>query len=116
VLAFLADENFKGGITSGLRLRCPELDIVRVQDVGLSAVDDEVILAWAAQSGRLLLTHDAATMTKYAYERTAAGLPMPGVVEVPRRLRLGHAIDEILLLAQCSREGEWQGQVVYLPL
>jgi len=25
-------------------------------------------------------------------------------------------IEEILLVAECSVEGEWQGQVVYLPL
>jgi len=26
------------------------------------------------------------------------------------------AIQEILLLAECSLEGEWEGQVRYLPL
>jgi len=26
------------------------------------------------------------------------------------------AIDEILILAECSEEGEWEGQVRYLPL
>ena len=26
------------------------------------------------------------------------------------------AIEDILLLAECSRDGEWEGQVIYLPL
>jgi hypothetical protein len=116
VLAFLADENFNGDIIAGVRRRCPEIDIVRVQDVGLTRADDPVILAWAADAGRLLLTHDVATVTRDAYERAAAGLPMPGVVEVPWLLPVGRTIEEILLLAECSGEAEWEGQIIYLPL
>ena len=116
MLAFLADENFDGDIIAGVRRRSPEIDIVRVQDVGLTRADDPTILAWAADAGRLLLTHDVATVTHEAYERTGAGLPMPGVVEVPWRLPVGRAIDEIRLLAECSDESEWEGQVIYLPL
>jgi len=29
---------------------------------------------------------------------------------------IGVAINEIVLLAECSEEGEWEGQVRYLPL
>jgi hypothetical protein len=116
VLGFLADENFDADIITGVRRRSPEIDIVRVQDVGLTRADDHTILAWAAKAGRLLLTHDVATVTKHAYERAGAGLPMPGVVEIPWRLPVGHAIEEILLLAECSGEMEWEGQIIYLPL
>lgn len=63
-----------------------------------------------------MLTHDVATMTVFAYERIQAGLSMPGVFEVSRRVPIGLAIEEIILLAQCSLEGEWEGQVQYLPL
>jgi predicted nuclease of predicted toxin-antitoxin system len=45
------------------------LEIVRVQDVGLSGKDDPSILEWADQEGRVLLTHDVATITRYAYDR-----------------------------------------------
>lgn len=82
MLAFLADENFDRDIVEGVRRRCPKIDIVRVQDVGLTRADDPVILARAADAGRLLLTHDVATVTRHTNERTGAGLPMPGV-EVP---------------------------------
>jgi hypothetical protein len=116
VLAFLADGNFDRDIADDVRRRYPGVDIVRVQDVGLTRADDPAILAWAAGAGRLLLTHDIATVTKCAYERTAAGLPMPGVVEVAWSLPVGLAIEEILLLAQCSGQGEWEGQILYLPL
>jgi hypothetical protein len=116
MLRLLADENFNNQIVRGILRRRPEIDIVRVQDVDLSKTDDRVILEWAAQQGRILLTHDVETMTRYAYERVQAGLEMPGVFEISRSVPVGLAIEEILLIAEGSFEDEWEGQVQYLPL
>jgi|SRR5437660_8928480 len=117
MLAFLADENFHGRIVRGLCRRRPGLSVLRVQDIEtLSGTGDPAILEWAAQEDRILLTHDAATVTRFAYERVRAGLPMPGVFEVSRSMPLGQAIDQLLLAAECSLEGEWEGQVRYFPL
>jgi len=116
MLRLAADENFNNDIVRGLWRRKPELDIVRIQDIGLSGADDPTVLEWAAREGRVLLTHDVTTMTSYAYERVRAGQPMPGVFEVSRAVPIGRAIEDILLLAECSLEGEWEGQVRYLPL
>lgn len=55
-------------------------------------------------------------MARFAYDRVAAGLSMPGVFEIGTGLPLALAIQEIVLLAECSVEGEWEGQVRYLPL
>jgi hypothetical protein len=41
---------------------------------------------------------------------------MPGVFEVPRTVAIASAIEDLLLIAECSRPGEWEGQVRYLPL
>ena len=79
MLRLLADENFNGDIVRGLLLRQPDLDLVRVQDVGLVGADDPDVLAWAAENNRIVLTHDRATMSDYAYERVAAGERMIGV-------------------------------------
>jgi hypothetical protein len=114
MLRLLADENFNGLIVRGLLRRKPDLDIVRVQDVGLLGADDATILMWAAQEERVLLTHDAKTLTKYAYERVLAGERC--VFELVRSISVGRAIDEVLLLALASLPGEWEGQVRYLPL
>ncbi len=116
MLRFAADENFKGAILRGLLRRNPDLDIVRVQDVGLSEEDDDVILEWAAKENRILLTHDVTTVSDFAYQRVRAGKPMPGVLEVGRFVAIGQAIEDILLVAELSREGEWEGRVLYLPL
>lgn len=52
MLLLAADENFNNDIIRGLLRRKPDLDIVRVQDVGLSGADDPTVLEWAAQEGR----------------------------------------------------------------
>jgi hypothetical protein len=116
MLRLAADENFNSDIVRGLLRRKPTLDIIRVQDVGLSGANDPTVLEWAAQERRVLFTHDVSTITRYAYERVRAGQTMPGVFEVSRAVPIGRAIEDILLLAECSREGEWEGQVHYLPL
>jgi len=116
MLRLVADENFNNDVVRGVRRRNPTVDLVRVQDAGLSAADDPTVLEWAAQAGRVLLTHDVATMTRYAYDRVREGKPMPGVFEVGRHVPIGVAIEEIVLLADCSLDGEWEGQVRYLPL
>lgn len=116
MLRLVADENFNNDIVRGLLRRKPDLDIVRVQDVGLSNTDDEIILEWIAEEGRVLLTHDVKTITKFAYQRLRQGKPMPGVFEVRRKTPLGEVIEDILLLVEVSFEGEWDKQVQYLPL
>lgn len=111
-----ADENLNNNIVRGVMRRDSSVDIVRVQDVGLSGADDPVVLECAAREGRILLTHDASTITRYAYERVKSGQPMPGVFEVSEDVSIAQAIEHILLLAECSLEEEWEGQVCYLPL
>lgn len=116
MLKFLADENFNNDILRGLLRRMPELDVVRVQDVGLAGADDPSVLEWAAAQGRVLLTHDIVTITRFAYERVVRAEPMPGVFEISTGTAVRDAIDELYLIAHCSVDGEWEGQVRYLPL
>jgi hypothetical protein len=116
VLRFLADEDFDNDIVRGLFRRSSGLDLVRAQDVDLSGKHDTLLLEWAAQEGRILLTHDVSTMKTHAYARVSKGLPLPGVFAVSQSLPVGAAIDAILLLTECSLEGEWEGQVLHLPL
>jgi len=94
----------------------PTLDIVRVQDVDLSGTSDPIVLAWAAQDGRVVLTHDVSTMTAHAYARVTSSLPMPGVFAVSQLAPISQVIEDLMLLAQCSLPGEWDGQVRYVPL
>lgn len=116
MLRLVADENFNGATVRGLLRAAPHLDIVTIQEVGLAGASDPEVLEWAASTGRLLLTHDVRTIPGFAKDRVEAGRLMPGVLEVSATLPIGRAIEEILLVAQCSEDGEWSDQIVRLPL
>ena len=116
MLRFLADENFSNHIIIGLLRRDPTIDIVRVQDMGFAGASDEAILEWAAQNERIVLTHDAATMPDCAYQRQAAGRAMAGVFVIPWQLAYRAAIEDIILLNECSEDSEWEERILYLPL
>jgi hypothetical protein len=116
MLRLVSDENFNGGIVRGLLRRHPELELVRVQDVGLMQTPDPDLLEWAASQGRVLLSHDFSIVPPAAYQRVGDGKPMPGVSIVPDRMPIGQAIDEILFLSIEVQPDEWKDQVLYLPL
>jgi hypothetical protein len=115
-LRWLADENFNHAIVRGLRRRNPDLDLIRAQDAGLTGLRDEALLEWAAANDRIVLTHDVATITAFAYRRIARGERMPGVLEIGGAAPVRDVINDILLLNDCSEPKEWEGQVRYLPL
>jgi predicted nuclease of predicted toxin-antitoxin system len=116
MLSLLSDENLNGDIIRGLFLRQPNLDLIRVQDVGLIEVEDPAILAWAAENQRIILTHDRATMPDFAYERLVRGEAMSGMFVINDRMPIRQVIDELLLLIDCTEQIEWGGIVLYLPL
>jgi hypothetical protein len=116
LLRLLSDENFDNHVVRGLVRRLPAIDLIRVQDVGLGQTDDRTILQWAAEQGRILLTHDRRTVPGFALDRVEEGMPMPGVFVVDTRMAVAQAIDETLLVVQCSSEKDWVGLVTYFPL
>ena len=116
LLRLISDENFHGDIVRGLRRRLPQLDLVRMQDVGLGGMDATPLLDWANQHDRILLTHDRATMPLHAIRRFRPGLTAVGIFIVDDRAAIGRIIDELALAIQCSEQNEWQDQVVYFPL
>jgi predicted nuclease of predicted toxin-antitoxin system len=116
MLRLLSDENFNGDIVRGLLLHHPEINLRRIQDVGLEEADDPTILEWAAANNCIVLTHDRATMPDFAYARAVAGQLMPGIFVLNDRIAIQQAIDELLLVESCSEQAEWAGLVVYLPL
>src|SRR5713101_1358240 len=93
MLRVLIDEDVHGDIVDGLRRRQPALDLVRVQDVGLGHTLDAVILEWAAQQGRVVISVDKKTLAVDAWDRVARGLPMPGVAILRIFLTIGQAVN-----------------------
>ena len=115
MIRFVTDEDFDGRIVRGLSRRNSDLNLVRVQDVGLMGASDEKLLEWATDNNRIVLTHDKRTMPRHVRDRLAAGLHVPGVFIVNDSASVGRCIDDLQLIAGCSHESEWQDQIIYLP-
>lgn len=111
-----ADEDFNNVIIHGLLRRLPDLDLRRIQEVGLRTKDDPTILEWAAHEKRVLLTHDSQTMITHARRRIMARAPMAGLFVVSQKTSVKAALEAIALVVECSQSEEWQGQIQFLPL
>jgi hypothetical protein len=114
MMRFLADENFHNDILKGLRKRIPNLDIIRVQDTEMYMSDDVSLLAWAAQEGRILITHDIKTMPRHVYQRVREGLAMPGVIELADDVGIGDAIEELTIMILTGFPADFENQIHYI--
>jgi hypothetical protein len=112
MLRLISDHNFNRRILRGLRRRRPTVDLVRAVDVGLSEADDRVLLEWAAAEGRILVTHDVNTIPGFANDRVRAGLPMPGVLLVPKSVAIGQAISDLELAIEAQTADDCKDQVL----
>ncbi len=115
-MRFLADENFNRHILTGLLAVLHDLDVIRVQDLEIYQAADPVVLEWAAKEGRILLTHDVRTMSRFAKERVEAGLPMPGVIEVANHESIGRLVEELAIIIGAGTSDDFEGQVKFVPI
>lgn len=116
MISLLTDEDLRGAIVAGLRLHHPDLDVVRAVEVGLSGLEDDAVLAWAAANGRVTVSHDVGTMTDAANRRVATGEPMSGLIVVPQTLGTGPAITDLHFVAEVAGADEFQDATIWLPL
>ena len=116
MIRLLTDENIDNDIMRGLAQRLPHLDFVSVRDVGLAGSPDLVLLKWAANEQRIILTHDLKTMVRDANQLVAQGEPMAGVIFVPDQLEIGRAINDLEIVLGTSTESNMRNSVEYLPL
>jgi hypothetical protein len=77
-IRFQADADLNQVIVAGIIRRAPETDFETANASNLSGLSDLEALAFAAQAGRVLVSHDQRTMPKYFAEfvttRTSSGV------------------------------------------
>jgi hypothetical protein len=112
---FQADADLNQTIVLAVLRQEPGIDFRTAADAGLAGVPDGEVLALAARTGRLLVSHDFRTMPKHFAEflQTASS---PGVLLVPQSLPTAAAAEEILLIWSVTSLEEWAIRLVYLPL
>src|SRR5262249_40552561 len=103
---FLADHDLNEHIAAGVLRREPALVWVRVRDVGLSEGREGEVLAYAADQGFLVVSHDINTMPSAAYTRMSAGQKMAGLLMVKQSDPVGPAIASLVLIWSASEAEE----------
>ena len=112
---FQADADFNQKIVTGLRRQEPAVDFQDARVGGVIGVRDPEVLARAAESGRIPISHDRKTMVAH-FVRFIESRSSPGLVIVPQDLDIGSAIEDLLAIWAASESEEWQNRVGYLPL
>ena len=114
-IQFQADADLNREIVDGLRLREPAIDIWMAREGGVIGKPDPEVLRLAAESGRVLISHDQNTMprhfTEFLRERSS-----PGLIIVPQDVRVRLAMEELLMIWVASEAEEWVNVFDFVPI
>jgi len=112
---FQADADLNQRIVLGLRRREPAIDFRDAREGGVIGASDAVVLSLAAESGRILISHDRNTMPAHL-ARFLENHSSPGVIIVSQDLAVGAAIEDQLIIWATSDAVEWRNQLGFVPL
>ncbi len=79
-------------------------------------MNDIAVLALAAESQRVLVSHDVGRMPQQFPTFRSDGRSSAGVLLIPQSLEIGAAIDDILLIWLASESSEWLNHLGWIPL
>jgi Domain of unknown function (DUF5615) len=112
MLAGFFDQHVNRAVVSGLRRR--GMDVVTAYDRGLSAADDDVLLATAAGEGRLMVTNDTDFLVWHS-KWQATGRNHAGIIYWHQdKFPVGEAINRILQYATFTSAADAANVVKFL--
>jgi predicted nuclease of predicted toxin-antitoxin system len=103
---FLADADLNDRIIEGLLLREPSIDFLSATEGGTRRIPDPEVLRIAAETDRILVSHDRNTMIAH-FSRFTRSQESPGLIIVRQRLPVGDAIEGLLTVWWASEAEEW---------
>ncbi len=113
-IRFQADADLRRSIVTGLRRRQPEIDFQTAQLAQLEGLEDRMVLQQAAEQGRILVSHDFASMPLH-FASFLARRKSPGIFLISQKPPVREAIDGLLLAWEASEPEDWLNKVTYLP-
>ncbi len=107
-LRFLLDEHVPVAIAQGLRRR--GIDVTTAVASGLKGADDDILLEFARQAGRFLVTQDEDFLRLHS-----SGLRHAGLAYYKQGSRtIGEVIQTLTLLHDLLTNDDTSGQIMYL--
>lgn len=117
-IRFLLDENTAHAIGDQLRRRQPEIEILVIGTnpaPSIGTLDPEILL-WLEHEGYCLVTRNRRSMPGHLKDHLTAGHHMPGIFTLRSKASMGTVIEELLLIWTAAEIGEYQDQIIYIPL
>jgi hypothetical protein len=74
-----------------------------------------MILSWAEERKRLLVTEDKHTMPVHLDRHLKAGHHVPGILMIRPGASVPALVEFLVLVAYASRAEEWQDRIEYIP-
>ncbi|HLX06791.1 MAG TPA: DUF5615 family PIN-like protein [Thermoanaerobaculia bacterium] len=93
----------------------PAVDFRSAAEAGLVALADKEVLAFAAEAGRVLVSHDLKTMPRHFGEFVQSS-QSPGALLIPQRLPVPEAAEQLIMIWAASDPEEWVNRICVLPL
>lgn len=113
-LSFYMDENVSRLITEGLRRR--GVDVLTVQEDGLSGEPDPIVFDRATELQRVLFTQDDDFLAEGS-RRQVEGVSFSGVIYAHQRnVSVGKCVQDLEIIAKACPPEELSDRVTYLPL
>ena len=113
-----ADADLDKRIARAVRRQEPSIDFQFASGArlgqGLAGLLDDNVLSVAAQDGRILVTHDRRTMPIHFAEFIATQVS-PGVIVIPRGIRLSVAVEWVITIWAASEAEEWVNKMFVIP-
>ena len=107
-LSLLCDEHIPYPVVKGLRRR--GLEVVTVQEEGLSSADDEEIMEYALNKGLCIYTRDTDFLKHHKTGKKHAGI----IYHHPLAYSVGEAIRKILVLNEVAESEGLKGYIKFL--
>jgi hypothetical protein len=95
---------------------CPHSIASVFGPVGMTGFSDDWILEYAANEGRIVITHDIRTMPAHATDRIKKNLYLPGLIVVPDTLDIATTVNDLEVIIVCATEAELQNRIYFLPI
>lgn len=114
-IRFQADADLRQAIVTAVVRREPTIDFRTAIAADLPGLEDPRVLAIAAESGRILVTHDAKSMPGH-FGEFIIGAMSPGVFIIPQYLPIAVAVEELVLIWAVTDASEWINRICRLPL
>lgn len=111
---FQADADLNEDIVKGVLRREPKVDFRTATSAHLRGLSDLDVLTFAAEEGRILVSHDRKTMPR-TFGQFIQGKTSPGLFLISQKTDLVAAIESLLLAWSASDHEEWVKRMVVIP-